>query len=359
MSKDRIKSLLGITAMVAAAASIIAVSYITGQKKREYKSYDFAMGTALSADIYTEGLDEAKEKTFNQRLFQEIKKLDTKVISWRTSDSEVYNINNRKKGYNNVPVSKNLKELIELSLDIGNTTDGALDITLRPVLNVWGIENETDSEDFSIPDKSLLEEERKKCGFEKIKIENDRMLIPDDITLDFGATGKGYALDKARLFLKQENRVKGAVISVGGSIMTYGVRPDGEKFSIGIRDPEGAEGDVMGVLNVGEAFISTSGNYEKYIEKDGKRYHHIIDRNTLYPAESGLKSVTVIASNGALSDGLSTALFVLGVDRSLPVLEKYNAEAIFITTDNKVIITDGIRDEFSICADGYILDSDR
>ena len=358
MSKDRIKSLLGITAMVAAAATIIAVSYITGQKKREYKSYDFAMGTAISSEIYTEGMNEAQEKTFNDRLFQEIKKLDTKVISWRTADSEVYNINNRKKGYNNVPVSGDLKELLSISLDIGKNTDGALDITLRPVLNVWGIEDAS-AENFIIPDKASLEETAKKCGIDGIKIEGDRVYFPDDITLDFGATGKGYALDKARLFLKQENKVKGAVISVGGSIMTYGVRPDGEKFSIGIRDPEGAEGDVMGVLNVGEAFISTSGNYEKYIEKDGKRYHHIIDGRTLYPAESGLKSVTVIASNGALSDGLSTALFVLGVDRSLPVLEKYNAEAIFITTDNRVIVTDGIRGEFSICADGYILDSDR
>lgn len=353
MSRDRIKNLLGITAMVAAAASIIAVSYITGQTKREYKSYDFAMGTAISADIYTEGMDEAKEKTFNDRLFQKIKKLDTKVISWRTADSEVYKINNRKKGYNDIPVSNDLMVLTEISLDIGKNTDGALDLTLRPVLNVWGIEDSENGADFKVPDKTSLDEARKKCGYEKIRIENDRIQLPDDMILDFGATGKGYALDKARLFLKQENKVKGAVISVGGSIMTYGARPDGEKFVIGIRDPEGAEGDVMGVLNVGEAFISTSGSYEKYIEKDGKRYHHIIDRETLYPAESGLKSVTVIAPDGALSDGLSTALFILGVDRSLPILKKYNSEAIFITEDNTVIVTDGIKDDFKITAEGY------
>ncbi len=353
MSKDRIKSLLGITAMVAAAATIIAVSYITGQKKREYKSYDFAMGTALSADIYTVGMNEAEEKTFNDRIFQEIKKLDTNVISWRTPASEVYKINNRKNGYNDIALSSDLKELTEISLDIGEKTNGALDISLRPLLNVWGIEDAESESDFKVPDNASLVLARSKCGFEDLNIENGRLHIKDDLILDFGATGKGYALDKARLFLKQNNKIKGAVIAVGGSIMTYGTKADGGPFVVGIRDPEGNEGDVMGILTVNDAFISTSGSYEKYIDKDGKRYHHIIDRDSMYPAESGLKSVTVIAPNGALSDGLSTALFILGIDKSLPILEYYHSEAIFITEDDKVVVTSGIKDKFSLSSERY------
>jgi thiamine biosynthesis lipoprotein len=166
----------------------------------------------------------------------------------------------------------------------------------------------------------------------------------ENITVDLGAVGKGYALDYVKGILDTGN-LKGAVVAVGGSVMVYGSKTDGSDFRVGIRNPKGAIDEMTGYLSFpggSNICISTSGNYEKYFVVDGVRYHHILDRTTGYPAKSGLASVTVVCENGLYSDALSTACFVLGYEASLPLLEKYNAEAVFIDDDNGITVTEGL-----------------
>jgi thiamine biosynthesis lipoprotein len=140
------------------------------------------------------------------------------------------------------------------------------------------------------------------------------------------------------------------VISVGGSIAVSGVRDDGKPWKIGVRNPFGNQNDYFAKLVISDslAFISTSGSYEKQFEKDGKKYHHILDLTTGYPVDTDLVSVTVKADSGFLSDALSTLCFVLGENESLPILEKYNAEAVFVYADKTVSATDGISDSLEI-----------
>jgi thiamine biosynthesis lipoprotein len=148
--------------------------------------------------------------------------------------------------------------------------------------------------------------------------------------------------------------VSGAVISVGGSIVTYGQKDDGSDWSVAIAGPRSEEGDYLGILSVsGDKFVSTSGDYEKYFIKDGKRYHHILDPDTGYPAESGLISTTVLCDSGLLSDGLSTACFVLGAEKALDLLEEYGAEGILVDEEKNIYLTDGIAEQFTLLDDGY------
>ena len=168
-------------------------------------------------------------------------------------------------------------------------------------------------------------------------------------TLDLGAVGKGSACDVAREYLKEQDGVQGAVIAVGGSILTYGRKPDGTAFRVAVQNPDEENGSYMGVIDLtGTACVSTSGDYEKYFVQDGKRYHHILDPATGYPSESGLSSVTVVCPDagewkeyaGLLSDGLCTACFVLGKEKGMELLEQYGMEGVFIDKERQVTVTD-------------------
>ena len=178
--------------------------------------------------------------------------------------------------------------------------------------------------------------------------------IEDQCTLDLGAVGKGIACDVAQNYLKKQKEVSGAVIAVGGSILLYGSKSDGTNWNVAVQNPRGQDGEAMGVLSLsGTTNVSTSGDYEKYFIQDGKRYHHILDPSTGYPADSGLISVTVVSDNGLLSDGLSTACFVLGKEKGQKLLETYGAEGIFIDQNKKVTVTKGLKDKFTILDEEY------
>lgn len=313
--------------------------------------YDFAMGTALGISIY----DDENASRISELTVAAIKELDNKVISWRSSDSELYKLN---KGYTAgkpYEMSEVLFTAVSEAYGLCHDSDGALDITIRPLADVWDIEN-ADSESFVVPSPDEINESLEYVGYESLTIADKEQshadmaltVAKENMVVDLGAVGKGYALDIVKQILI-ENDTDGAVISVGGSILVYGAKPDGSEWKVGVRNPHGDAEDMIGYLSfpAGTSLcISTSGDYEKYFTVDGTRYHHILDRATGYPAHAGLSSVTVVCENGLVSDGLSTACFVLGYEKSLPLLEKYNAEAVFIDVDNNIIVTDGLKDIF-------------
>ncbi len=135
--------------------------------------------------------------------------------------------------------------------------------------------------------------------------------------------------------------------------MAHGSKPDGSAWSVGIQNPGAENGEIIGVVHVSDRAVVTSGGYQKYFEKDGRRYSHIFDPHTGYPADSGLLSVTIIAPSSIEADGLSTAAFVLGADQGMELIKRYGrAEAVFITTDKKVLVTPGLRENFQFKAEG-------
>lgn len=325
--------------------------------KIEYGSgdtqYGFSMGTSVSVTLYG-----ACTTDDYFCVMDEIDKLDTDYISWRNEDSELGKLNANYVSGEEYAVSEILYDAICMSWQICKDSEGALDITIRPVADVWNIEG-SDNESFVIPAMSDIEDALSLVGYEYISLDDSKCvkkevaggeitIAKDNIIIDLGATGKGYALDIIRERLL-EIEIQGACISVGGSILVYGYKDDGSSWRVGIRDPQGSADEMIGYLEFPSGTntcVSTSGYYEKYFMVDGVRYHHIIDRKTGMPSNSGLASVTIVCENGLCSDALSTACFVLGYEQSLKLLEKYDAEAIFIDEENNIILTEGLEDIF-------------
>ena len=156
-------------------------------------------------------------------------------------------------------------------------------------------------------------------------------------------------------FLKTQKDVSGMILNLGGSsVMVYGEKPDGSEWKVAVTDPRDVEGEYLGAITLeGGEFLSTSGDYEKYFIEDGKRYHHILDPKTGYPVWNGLDSVTVVCNSGLLADGLSTACFVLGMEDAQSLLEKYNAEAVFVDEDKNVYLTSGMKERFELMKNTY------
>jgi len=348
------KKLELILKMIVLSLGLIAVlSVMFKDKKQSDKvsdiEYDFAMGTTISVNLY----NNKNQDTIINNIFEDIKDLDNSLISWRNDNSELGRFNSSYLVNEEYLISDELYMITQDALSLCKDSNGALEITIRPLANLWGIEDTTDK-GFVVPKQEEINKALDSVGYEYIQLgknaDNSAYMIcsKEDMIVDFGAVGKGYALDRTRKIL-DKNNCEGAVVTVGGSILVYGNKPNDESFKIGIRDPKKgiSDDDMIGYLDFPSgtiSFVSTSGGYEKYKTADGKDYHHILDRSTGYPSDSDLASVTIVCDNGLLSDGLSTACFIMGYDQSLSLLKKYNAEAVFIDKDNKVIVTDGLKD---------------
>lgn len=306
----------------------------------------FAMGTSIQIKLYGSGdLEACANACVNK-----IKVLDEKLLSGNVPGAELFCLNQSLEKNMPVNVSEELFYVLQETHNISICTGGALDYTLRPISSLWQIEN-AHPDTFDIPDEASIAACLEQVGYDKVNLQKTEdgytvTVLQDEMELWLGSVGKGYALDVLKQVLDSFH-VQGSVIHVGGSVLVYGSKEDNSPWRVGIRNPQGTIDDFFGYLEypAGTTIcVSTSGDYEKYIEKDGVRYHHIFNAKTGYPAESGLSSVTVVCKNGLYSDALSTACFVLGYEKSLPLLEQFQAEAVFINHDNQVTVTDGLKD---------------
>ena len=306
-----------------------------------------AFGTSIKKTLFSD--DEQLRSSVSTRIDEILKDLDDR-ISYRNLESEVAFCNSSYAIDGLTKLSPDILSYLERELEINKETDGAFSPCIYPVTQLWGIEDGKTE----IPSESDIEEALEHSDPEDIEIDSDGVIFHnDEMGIDFGAVGKGVAAD---LVIKElaESNINGAVVSIGGTIAVYGDKGTGKMWHIGIQDPRGDRDDVLGVVDVsGYNVVSTSGDYEKYFEQDGKRYHHIMDPKTGYPADSGLISVTIISPDGFLSDAMSTACFVMGLDNGMRYAKEKNVDAIFVTSDKKIYTTDNIKKKFQIKADGY------
>lgn len=299
-----------------------------------------AMGTVVSEKVYggTKGTLAEIESLIDE--------LDRKQLSWRESDSMLAHLNAEK----TAELTGAFAGYIRNAFLLAEKTHGAFDPTLGPLIALWGIEGSSPK----VPSEQALADCMEDIGYEKVTLTDSEIILPADMSLDLGAVGKGIALDVLEEYFTKE-KIPAAMVAVGGSIITYGNKPEG-KWNIAIQHPLKEDGTAMGVLHItGTKFISTSGDYEKYFEETGVKYHHIFDRTTGYPADKGLSSVTVVCDNGLISDGLSTACFVLGYEKSAALLPYYAAEAVFVFQDGSVSVTDGIKDSFELLDNSLLM----
>ena len=350
------KNKLHIYCLLIAAFFLLSLSNCT-KREQMYKESRVLMDTFCAITVVSPSKEKAGQAI--DAGFAEIKKLET-LLNYFSDESEISAIN-RAAGIMPVRVSDETLEIIEKMVDIAKATNGAFDSTIAPVIRRWKFSK--DSSAPSIPPREAIEQALRLVDYKKIKINSgvsEIYLEEKGMELDLGGIAKGYAADKAVDAIKGKG-IKAALVAVAGDIRGFGLNLSGQGWKVGIQNPRpGAESerpweDIFAALRLKDRAISTSGDYQRFFIKNGKRYHHILDPETGFPAGAGLISVSVIAPEGYLSDSLSTAVFVLGPEQGMSLLESMGLDGVLINADKKILLTRNLKKEFELLNKDYQL----
>lgn len=296
----------------------------------------FAMDTVMDLTIYG-------SKSVLEKAESRISELEEQ-LSVTDESSEICRLNHTGSGV----VSADTSALLEQSLDLCKRTKGALDISIYPVVRAWGFT--TDS--YEVPSGETISALLEHVDYRAIQYDaqSKSVSLLDGMEIDLGSVAKGYTSD-VLIELLRESGVESALLNLGGNVHALGGKPDGSPWRVAIQDPQS---DVyFGVLEIRDQAVVTSGGYERYFEQDGNIYWHIIDPATGYPARSGLLSVTIVGDSGVICDGLSTSLFVMGLEDAAAFWRSSDDfEAIFMDESGNIAITEGLDGCFSL-ADSY------
>lgn len=310
------------------------------EKSEASESEIFALDTAITLKVYGSKRDEVLKK-----LEDKINELDD-MLSTGKETSEVSRLN---RGGEAV-LSPTMANLVKRSLDIYKKTDGLFDITIYPLMELWGFP----TKNYRVPSEKEIEEKLKLVGSDKIDFNEETRKISfknKGMEIDFGGIGKGYITDELVKILTDE-KVESAIINLGGNVFGFRKKPDGSLWNIAIRDPNEPD-KYMAAIRLEDSAVITSGGYERYFEENGIIYHHILDPRTGKPSESGLKSVSIISKDGTLADALSTSLFIMGEEKAIGCWKENgsNFDILLMTNDNRLLVSAGIKDK--VISDNY------
>lgn len=301
-----------------------------------------AMGTRLSVSIWT--ADEVTAARATRAVFDEFERVNKVMSSW-LPDSDVARIN-AAAGADPVVVADEVLSVIERARGIADETGGAFDITVGGFRGLWKFDEDLDG---SIPTETEVKARLPLIGYRKIHIDRAAKtvkLAKPGMRITLGGIAKGYAVDRAVAILRGHG-ISDFIVQAGGDLYVSGRRGD-RAWRVGIRDPRGLREESFAVLELENGTFSTSGDYERSLVKDGRRYHHLIDPATGYPATRS-RSVTVLAKDAITADVWSTSLFIMGHERGMPLVEKMpDVEAVFVDADNKVHISSGLESRLKI-----------
>lgn len=309
---------------------------------------EFVLGTVCRVNLYEGGTARLYGEIFSR--LREIEEL----MSANLAGSEVDRIN-QNAGIGPVRVHREVLEVIEAALGYAELSGGAFDPTVGPLVKLWNI----GSEAARVPEEEEIRRALDLVNWRDLVVDREESTVflrRPGMALDLGAIAKGYAADEAAAII-QKNRLPRGIIDLGGNIVAYGERRGKLPWRIGVQSPEEGRGAALGVLEVRNKTVVTSGVYERYLEAEGKRYHHILSTQDGYPAATGLLSVTIIAERSIDGDGLSTVCFALGYEKSMAILETLpGVEAIFVFEDKRVRATEGASAWFTLTNPDYKVD---
>lgn len=303
------------------------------------KRSQMLMGTLVF--VTAVGPDGATAQNAAKKGLGEIRRLEELLSTWIPS-SELSRVN-AAAGRDAIPVSPETFEVIRQSLEVARLTEGGFNVAVGPAVAAWDA-----SGDGNLPTLQELEAVRSRVDLSQIFLnEQPRTLRLGraGMQLDVGGIGKGFAADRAAEAMKEAGATAG-VVAISGDIKTFGRMPDRERFVFGIQHPRKEQGFILGRIELEDEAVSTAGDYQRYFEKDGVRYHHILDPATLQPAR-GCQSVTVIAKSGVMADGLDTGIFVMGPEKGMALIERLpGVEGIIVDREGKVSVSSGLTGRF-------------
>lgn len=318
--------------------------------KNPFSTTESLFHTVVQLQIYHEGeaVDNAVEDTLNY-----MNAMD-KLFSTNTEGSDVYRIN-QAAGKEAVEVDQETITLIQQALKIAEESGGKFDITIGAVTNLWQI----GSDEARKPSDDEIQAALPKIDYKKVTVDEANKTVKleeEGMVLELGGISKGYIGGRVRDILASHG-ITTAIINLGGNVIVMGTSPHHEEgWNVGVQDPDEVRGKVVGTQRVIDGAVVTSGIYERYLEVDGEKYHHILDPETGYPLENEVSGVTIFADTSLIGDSYSTALFLFGVEEGLEFVENHDEiEAIFIDKDHGVHVSSGLKDTFEITNEEYYL----
>jgi FAD:protein FMN transferase len=341
----RPSSMAASVASAAAAVAAPATSKSTWASRRVTRDYD-VMNTRIQLTTFTaERIDEAFILSAFDRAVDEIKRLDLLMTVWPRRDaagkllpdSELQTIN-AEAGKRPTKVGPETLEVVQKSVWMGARSGGLFDITFYAMHGLWKFDEDLE---VKIPDKEAIEKARRLIDYRKIKIDPEGrtiLLEQAGMKMNLGGIAKGYAVDAAARVLERQG-LTSFFVQAGGDLYVRGRKPDGKAWRVGVRDPRGREGEFFAMIEVEDHAFSTAGDYERAFVKDGKRYHHIIDPRTGYPATAS-RSVTIWAKDAFTADAIDDAVFILGPEKGLELVDSIDdCGAVIVDANNKVWVS--------------------
>lgn len=324
------------------AAGVVLTGCAREKAPEAQSSQVFAMDTVMLLTVYGDQAQEGIDQT--TQTIQTLEKL------WSATDegSEIWALNHSAGAWTDL--SPETEQVLRRSLELCALTGGVLDLTAYSAIQAWGFP----TGEYRVPGAEELAQLAGRIDYTQVELGDGQARLPEDMSLDLGAVAKGRLGEVLAQDLR-ELGVTSALLELGGNVQTVGSKPDGSKWRVGIQDPTSQEGGYLGIVEVADQAVVTSGDYQRYFEQDGQRYCHIMDPDAAAPADSGVDSVTIIGSDGTVCDALSTALFVMGEEKGVQFWREHpelNFEAVFVSQDGSIAVTAGLEGNFTL-ADGY------
>ncbi|MDN6294513.1 MAG: FAD:protein FMN transferase [Alkalibacterium sp.] len=308
---------------------------------------EFLLGTIANIKVYNENSEDALDKAFER-----VTQLDD-WFAMQKEDSEISEVN-RQAGIAPVEVSEEVFHVMERALYYAEESEGAFDPTIGAMTSLWNI----GQENAAVPDEDKLNDVLDVVDYSLVELDEEKQTIflkEEGMKVDLGGIAKGYITDEAARILKKEG-VNTAIIDLGGDIVVVGnsTRGETEPWRVGIQDPFTERGEIMGLVELADSAIVTSGIYERNFEEDGKSYHHLLDPETGYPFDNNISGISIIADNAMDGDAIATAAFAMGVEKGLTYInEMAGVDIIYVTKDRKVYTSENISEKVSISDDSF------
>ncbi len=289
------------------------------QNKEEYFYNRFIVGSVCEIKFYCD--NEATAQRITHEIDDELVRIDS-LLNRYSETSLVSELNRSLR----VQAPKDIIYLFRLSDSLSRLTEGLFDISVAPLLKLWGFYNR----EYNIPDSTEIKKTRKLVDYTRIQIKNDSIVIPEGMKVDLGGIAQGYAADCIKMIL-QKYMIESAIVNIGGEIVTIGQSPQGRPWRIGIRNPRGK--GIIETVELENRALSTSGDYEKFFIIDNRRYPHIVNPKTGFPA-SDFVSVTIFAEQGAFADAIATATAIMGPQKGTKFLDSLGIRGIIYYEDD-------------------------
>ncbi|MDR4459907.1 MAG: FAD:protein FMN transferase [Nitrospirales bacterium] len=305
------------------------------------KRSQMLMGTVVF--VTAVGADERIAQRAAKAGLDEIRRLEELLSTWIPT-SELSQVN-AAAGRESIQVSQETFDVLMQSLKMAELTQGAFNIALGPAVNAWNVSGEG-----QVPPQEDLEALRPQIELSNVQLDETTRSVwlrRPGMSIDVGGIGKGYAADLAVKVMRTTGATAG-VVALSGDIKTFGRMPDAQRFVFGIQHPRKEQGEVLGRIELEDEAVSTAGDYQRYFMRDGVRFHHILDPQTLHPAR-GCQSVTIIAKEGVMADGLDTGIFVMGPDQGMALIESLpDVEGVIVDQEGTVLVSSGLKNRVSL-----------